>query len=726
MSPTAIRFLKSAFLVATDGLAGLQEFAGNATGLYYTTDEAHEGSQAFLAKRPARLPQVPAAPLMTQRNAAERRRRRAPVRRLDLGPCRPAEHAARRRSRRGRRPRRGAGRRARRSGSTLRSACLAVALLLQVVAELRERPVRLPARRRHRGRQGPLRVAAAGLVTERQLEVAIAIMIGLAGVVGLWLVAVGGMGAAAARRAGGRGRARVHRAGRSRTATGRWARCSCSSSSASWRWPGRRTCRPSSSTPLFVAAAIPPGALITAILVVNNLRDIPTDTAAGKRTLAVVLGERARRREYGAAARGRVRGAGAARVAWTVGRVADGGRRSSRCRVRRAAAAHPADGAPAAREGPRVRRAAGAQSRPEGDRAALAVVRAAVRPWARARGQFGGGGVTRRDGDRPGPRPVPRAVRDRRRDVDGARLVAGPRQEEDGAVGLGRGGPRRPGRRGSRRCLEALLDGSGPRGTCPPHRSSRTGVPRARAAAAPPSREPPGQAGADARLRTPRGIGVNALVDGDSTASVAADGGRGSRGRRVPDAQAQGRADGDRGRAGRAASRRFAPRWATRSTLRLDVERHMGPRDGASERLRALETAIGHPVRGAATRGRRPGGAGALRRRVADPGRRRRGGGVRGGRARCCWSHDAADVLVVKPGAGRRARWRWRGSRPARRRPRHPGGDHLAVRDGVGLAAALAVRGRAPGRRRLARRRAGPRPRDRGPARGRPARPRRS
>jgi naphthoate synthase len=51
MSPTAIRFLKSAFLVATDGLAGLQEFAGNATGLYYTTEEAHEGSNAFLAKR---------------------------------------------------------------------------------------------------------------------------------------------------------------------------------------------------------------------------------------------------------------------------------------------------------------------------------------------------------------------------------------------------------------------------------------------------------------------------------------------------------------------------------------------------------------------------------------------------------------------------------------------------------------------------------------------------
>ncbi len=61
-SPTAIRFLKSAFLVATDGLAGLQEFAGNATGLYYTTDEAHEGSTAFLEKRPADYRKYPRRP----------------------------------------------------------------------------------------------------------------------------------------------------------------------------------------------------------------------------------------------------------------------------------------------------------------------------------------------------------------------------------------------------------------------------------------------------------------------------------------------------------------------------------------------------------------------------------------------------------------------------------------------------------------------------------------
>jgi 1,4-dihydroxy-2-naphthoate octaprenyltransferase len=42
---------------------------------------------------------------------------------------------------------------------------------------------------------------------------------------------------------------------------------------------------------LAVAAAVPPGLLACALLVVNNLRDIPTDATAGKRTMAVVLGD---------------------------------------------------------------------------------------------------------------------------------------------------------------------------------------------------------------------------------------------------------------------------------------------------------------------------------------------------------------------------------------------------------------------------------------------------
>jgi len=50
-SPTALRLLKAAFNADSDGLAGIQELAGNATGLFYQTAEAQEGRDAFLEKR---------------------------------------------------------------------------------------------------------------------------------------------------------------------------------------------------------------------------------------------------------------------------------------------------------------------------------------------------------------------------------------------------------------------------------------------------------------------------------------------------------------------------------------------------------------------------------------------------------------------------------------------------------------------------------------------------
>ena len=50
-SPTALRFMKASFNAATDGLAGIQQLAGDATLLYYTTDEAKEGRDAFKEKR---------------------------------------------------------------------------------------------------------------------------------------------------------------------------------------------------------------------------------------------------------------------------------------------------------------------------------------------------------------------------------------------------------------------------------------------------------------------------------------------------------------------------------------------------------------------------------------------------------------------------------------------------------------------------------------------------
>jgi len=51
-------------------------------------------------------------------------------------------------------------------------------------------------------------------------------------------------------------------------------------------------------TALSLVASIPVGLLATALLVINNLRDIPGDTAAGKRTLAVRLGDRRTRALY--------------------------------------------------------------------------------------------------------------------------------------------------------------------------------------------------------------------------------------------------------------------------------------------------------------------------------------------------------------------------------------------------------------------------------------------
>lgn len=51
-SPTAQRMLKFAFNLIDDGLVGQQVFAGEATRLAYGTDEAREGRDAFLEKRP--------------------------------------------------------------------------------------------------------------------------------------------------------------------------------------------------------------------------------------------------------------------------------------------------------------------------------------------------------------------------------------------------------------------------------------------------------------------------------------------------------------------------------------------------------------------------------------------------------------------------------------------------------------------------------------------------
>ena len=154
----------------------------------------------------------------------------------------------------------------------------------------------------HRGadtaeRLGPTRVTQSGLLSPRQVRRGIIIAFGLAVLLGLYLVWVGGWPilvigvlsiVAGLAYTGGPWPFGYHGlgdlfvfvffglvavTGSAYLQTGRW-------------------------TALALAAAVPVGLLVTNILVVNNLRDLPTDRVAGKGTLAVRLGARATRLQY--------------------------------------------------------------------------------------------------------------------------------------------------------------------------------------------------------------------------------------------------------------------------------------------------------------------------------------------------------------------------------------------------------------------------------------------
>ncbi|MGE4585861.1 MAG: 1,4-dihydroxy-2-naphthoyl-CoA synthase [Mangrovibacterium sp.] len=61
-SPLALRMLKLGLNAELDGQVGIQEFAGNATLLYYLTEEAQEGKSAFLEKRKPDFDRFPKFP----------------------------------------------------------------------------------------------------------------------------------------------------------------------------------------------------------------------------------------------------------------------------------------------------------------------------------------------------------------------------------------------------------------------------------------------------------------------------------------------------------------------------------------------------------------------------------------------------------------------------------------------------------------------------------------
>jgi 1,4-dihydroxy-2-naphthoate polyprenyltransferase len=147
-------------------------------------------------------------------------------------------------------------------------------------------------------RLGPLRVTQGGLVTPQQMLTATYVTFGLAVLIGLYLVIVGGwpillIGAvcllAGVLYTGGPWPFGYHGLGD----------LVCFLCFGVLAVLGTAYVQTHAITRLDVWASIPVGCLVTAILVVNNLRDIDTDRAVGKRTLAVVLGRRGTRIEYG-------------------------------------------------------------------------------------------------------------------------------------------------------------------------------------------------------------------------------------------------------------------------------------------------------------------------------------------------------------------------------------------------------------------------------------------
>lgn len=175
--------------------------------------------------------------------------------------------------------------------------CLFAALLLQIGSNLAndvfdfERGTDTPER------LGPTRVTQAGLLTPVQVKFGMAVVFGLAALLGLYLAWLGGwpiiiIGIAAIISAiaytGGPFPIGYYGLGDifvfiffglASVAGTYYVQAGFVSVAAWWM-------------------TIPPGLIITAILVVNNLRDLENDRKAGKRTLAVILGERITRAQY--------------------------------------------------------------------------------------------------------------------------------------------------------------------------------------------------------------------------------------------------------------------------------------------------------------------------------------------------------------------------------------------------------------------------------------------
>ena len=176
-------------------------------------------------------------------------------------------------------------------------ACLLTAILLQIGSNLANDVFDFERGTDTAERAGPVRVTQAGLLTPSQVKMGMLIVFGLAALFGLYLAWLGGwpiilLGIAAIVSAiaytGGPFPLGYHGMGDlfvflffglASVAGTYYVQAGFVSTAAWWM-------------------AIPPGSIVTAILVVNNLRDLENDRKAGKHTLAVIFGEWASKTEY--------------------------------------------------------------------------------------------------------------------------------------------------------------------------------------------------------------------------------------------------------------------------------------------------------------------------------------------------------------------------------------------------------------------------------------------
>ncbi len=178
------------------------------------------------------------------------------------------------------------------------TAALAGAVLLQTGANLANDVFDFEKGADTEARLGPPRAAQLGLLSTAALRRGTALVFGLAALVGLYLVARGGWPIAALG-ALSIAAGLAYTGGPYPLGYRGWGDAAVFLFFGIAAVCGTYWVQALALPPRVLGAAVPVGALATAILVVNNLRDIETDRRAGKRTLAVRLGRRAARIEYG-------------------------------------------------------------------------------------------------------------------------------------------------------------------------------------------------------------------------------------------------------------------------------------------------------------------------------------------------------------------------------------------------------------------------------------------